>query len=170
MSLILLQRYVLNWHKYKYRIKFYQYVSSEGFGMLSFWQDWWIKNIRQWGCRIFWWANCIWKGLLLLLSDCKLNKVIGWFSVPATSCFPTHNRLSEVRACDMPAPSLRLRFSVQVPFQPLERWNLVRHGLVKSSLLSDCKLGSADRCVPSLLLWCRRHFPGWGALMAFRSA
>ena len=40
MSLISLQRYVLNLLKYNYRIKLYQYVSSQGFGMLSFWQDW----------------------------------------------------------------------------------------------------------------------------------
>ena len=52
------------------------------------------------------------EGLLLLLSDCKLNKVIERISALPASSFPTRNRLSRVPACDMPVPSLRLQFFV----------------------------------------------------------
>ena len=59
--------------------------------------------------------------LLQLLSDCKLNKVIGGINGLPTSSFPIHNRLSGARACDMRVPSLRLQFVAQTLFQPLER-------------------------------------------------
>ena len=58
---------------------------------------------------------------LLLLSDCKLNKVIDLLSAPPTSSFPIRNRLSGAPACDRRFPFPRLQFFARAPFLRPER-------------------------------------------------
>ena len=63
-------------------------------------------------CGILWWGKCILKGLVVLVCDCKLNKVMEGISGVGGSCLGRGNGVWRVGGWDMGVGCVGLEFFV----------------------------------------------------------